>query len=142
MNDLSDLKTPGPTIIALTRPFWDAAKEGKLLVQRCDDCDQAVFYPRALCPHCWSGNLRWEEASGRGTLKSFSIVHKPGHPAWLPVAPYVIGLVELEEGPTMTSLILAGDIEPRVGQTLQLHPRNVGGRIIPAFEIKSGEIKR
>lgn len=140
MTDLADLKTPGPTIIALTRPFWDAASEGKLLVQRCEDCNEAVFYPRALCPHCWSANLRWERASGRGTLKSFSVVHKPGHPAWLAVAPYVVGLVRLEEGPTMTSLILAGSAEPRVGQALELHPCKVGGRVIPAFEIKSGKV--
>lgn len=136
MIDLADLKTPGPTVIALTRPFWDAAAKGELHVQRCEDCREAVFYPRALCPHCWSGRLRWERASGRGTLKSFSVVHKPGHPAWLPAAPYVVGLVRLEEGPTMTSLILAGGAEPRVGQAVELRPCRVGGRVIPAFGIR------
>ncbi len=101
MSLLADLNTPGPTIIALTEPFWKAAGDGKLLIQRCEDCGKAVFYPRAICPHCWSRKLRWEPASGRGTLKSFSVVHKPGHPGWIPAAPYVVGLVQLEEGPTM-----------------------------------------
>ena len=80
--DLDLLKIPGPTITALTAPFWAAAQEGRLSIQHCEDCDNAVFYPRALCPHCWSERLVWKDASGRGRLKSFSVVHKPGHPGW------------------------------------------------------------
>lgn len=134
MNILAELRTPGPTVIALTRPFWEAAAEGRLLVQRCEDCGKAVFYPRGICPHCWSPRLKWDEASGRGRLKSFSVVHKPGHPSWLPVAPYVVGLVELEEGPTMTSFILAED-EPAVGDPVRMRATNIGGRVVPAFEV-------
>ena len=136
MSILADLKTPGPTIIALTAPFWNAAFAGKLLIQRCEDCTQAVFYPRAICPHCWSRKLKWEQASGNGTLKSFSVVHKPGHPGWVPVAPYVVGLVQLEEGPTMTSFILPNDGDPAVGDLLELTPTEIGKRVLPAFKIK------
>jgi len=135
MNILADLKTPGPTIIALTAPFWDAAANGKLLIQRCEDCGKAVFYPRVICPHCWSRRLNWEPASGRGTLKSFSVVHKPGHPGWLPAAPYIVGLVQLSEGPTMTSFILSEKREAAVGNAVQLTPIKIGKRILPAFRI-------
>ena len=132
--DLNTLKTPGPTTTALTQPFWDAAAEGRLTIQRCEDCAKAVFYPRPICPHCWSKQLIWEDASGRGRLKSYSEVYKPGHPGWLPAAPYVVGLVELAEGSTMLSFILPGAREPKVGDALQFTPTAIGGRVLPAFK--------
>lgn len=131
--DLDLLKTPGPTITTLTAPFWQAASEGRLVIQSCEACGKAVFYPRPICPHCWSNRLVWREASGRGRLKSFSVVHKPGHPGWLPAAPYVVGLVELEEGPTMLSFIVAEEAACAVGQPLVLAPTRIGGRTLPAF---------
>lgn len=139
MTDLAELKTPGPTIIALTEPFWNAAADGRLLIQRCGSCGKAVFYPRALCPYCWSDDLDWEQASGAGRLKSFSEVFKPGHPAWVPVAPYIVGLIELAEGPTMLSFVLPlGDAVPNVGDAVELAPTNIGGRTLPAFRIVEG----
>ena len=72
MNDLAELSVPGPTMVPLTKPFWDAAAEGRLSIQRCRDFGSAIFYPRGICPKCWSDELEWEDASGRGTLKSFS----------------------------------------------------------------------
>ncbi len=132
MTALSDLKIPGPTVIALTKPFWDGAAAGRLMIQRCGACGQAVFYPRAICPHCWSDRLGWEQASGEARLKSFSDIHKPGHPGWAPVAPYVVGLVELAEGVTMLSLILADGPVP-VGTPLRFAPTDIGGRVLPAF---------
>ena len=132
--DLNALKTAGPTITALTKPFWEAAAEGRLKIQRCENCSRAVFYPRPICPHCWSPRLVWKEASGNGRLKSFSEVHKPGHPGWLPAAPYLVGLVELAEGPTMLSFILAGTRPLKVGDMLQLAPTAIGGRVMPAFK--------
>lgn len=131
----AELNVPGPTIIPLTEPFWAAAEKGELLVQRCRDCDKAHLYPRALCPHCWSDRLDWQRASGQGRLKSFSVVHRPGHPGWLPVTPYIVGLVTLAEGPTMLSLVLPGNGAPRVGDALDLSPINIGGRVLPTFRI-------
>lgn len=136
--DLDQLKTPGPAITALTEPFWDAASKGKLVIQFCEDCAKAVFYPRLICPHCWSKRLVWRESSGNGILKSFSEIHKPGHPGWLPAVPYVVGLVELQEGATMLSLIVtdAGH-SCVVGEALKLAPTSIGGRILPAFKPSS-----
>lgn len=128
---LASLTVPGPTIIPLTAPFWQAAAQGRLLIQRCGACQQAVFYPREICPHCWADALDWTEASGKGQLKSFSIIAKPGHPGWQPAAPYAVGLVALAEGPTMLSLILCE--APKVGMPLTLAPTDIGGRILPAF---------
>ncbi|WP_244483362.1 OB-fold domain-containing protein [Mesorhizobium sp. 1M-11] len=133
--DLDTLNIAGPTITTLTAPFWDAASRGRLCIQRCEACDKAVFYPRPICPHCWSRRLVWRDASGKGRLKSFSLVHKPGHAGWVPAAPYLVGLVELDEGPTMLSFILTGARAPEVGDPLLLAPTQIGGRMLPAFKI-------
>lgn len=132
--DLSTLSVPGPTETLLTAPFWAAAAQGRLTLQRCGSCGRAVFYPRARCPHCWSDALGWETATGTGRLKSFSEVWKPGHPGWIPAAPYLVGLVELAEGPTMLSHILAPDNLVKVGDRLRFRAENIGGRVLPCFE--------
>lgn len=131
MTDLATLNVPGPTVTPLTAPFWQAAAEGRLLIQRCGACCKAVFYPREICPHCWADALSWEDAGGSGRLKSFSIIHKPGHPGWGVATPYTVGLVELTEGPTMLSHILTED--PQVGMALTLAPTDIGGRVLPCF---------
>ena len=133
--DLSQLKIPGPTTTALTAKFWDAVSEGQLIIQFCEECSEAVFYPRLFCPHCWSNRLVWRKASGCGVLKSFTEVHKPGNPGWLDAAPYVVGLVALQEGPTMLSLIIPEKgYSCLVGDLLKFVPMNIGGRILPVFK--------
>lgn len=97
---------PALTTTARTAPWWDAAAEGRLLIQRCTACGHTQHYPRALCRSCWSEDLEWIDASGKGTIWTFTVVHKPGHPAWAAAAPYTIALVELEEGPRMMSNIV------------------------------------
>lgn len=132
---LKDLVVPGPTKIALTEPFWQAIDAGRLTIQKCGGCGKHVFYPRSVCPHCWSDDLSWVSAAGTGTLKSFSQVHKPAHPGWVPAAGYIVGLVELTEGPTMLSLILPqGDTPVKTGDALRMEPTNVGGRMLPVFK--------
>ncbi|MEQ8652706.1 MAG: zinc ribbon domain-containing protein [Kiloniellales bacterium] len=134
MSDYAALQIPGPTETALSAPFWQAAAEGKLLIQHCGACDRAVFYPRPLCPHCWADALAWRQASGQGRLASFSEVWKPGHPGWLPVAPFVVGLVGLDEGATMLSHILCSSA-PKVGAAVRFRPTEAGGRRLPFFEL-------
>lgn len=92
-----------------TREFWEGAKRHELRIQRCLDCGKAYFYPRPFCPHCASRKVEWFTASGRGTLYSYVIVHRgpPGFKDWLP---YVIAVVQLEEGPRMMSNVIG--VEP------------------------------
>ena len=131
--DLASLSVPGPTSNALTAPFWQSAEAGRLTIQQCGSCDKWVFYPRAICPHCWADALEWQMASGKGRLKSFSVIWKPGHPGWIAATPYVVGLVELAEGPTMLSHILVPADGVAVGDPLHFAPTNIGGRILPCF---------
>lgn len=96
-----DLPTPDEN----SQPWWDACREHKLLVQRCGGCGKAQLYPRPFCAKCWSEDLAWEEASGRATLYTWSIVYSNDLPPFGPRVPYVAAVVDLEEGPRiMTNL--------------------------------------
>ncbi len=91
-------------------PFWAATAEGRLTLQRCTACDTVVWWPRSLCPECSSFDLEWFEATGNGTVYSYTVVHRaPG--SWGRAAPYVLAYVELEEGPRLMTNIVDGDPE-------------------------------
>ena len=101
---------PLPQPTPISQPFWDAANERRLSIQRCVACERYVFYPRPLCPHCGGAELVWTDVSGRGSLYSYTIARRPTMRAFLADVPYVIAIVELEEGPRMTTHIV--DCEP------------------------------
>jgi len=129
------LNAPAPIPTAISQPFWDAAARHELALQRCAQCDQWIFYPRTHCPHCWSDRLLWDLASGKGRLKTFSIVHKPGHPAWATAAPYALGIIALSEGPSMLSTLLAPDLGSlHVGMPLRVRLVSIGAFTLPMFE--------
>ena len=96
-----------PAATPETRPYWDAAQESRLEIPRCDDCEAAFFYPRTSCPTCGGTNLSWVTCSGRSTLYSYVISHRPA-PGYS--GPTVIAVVELEEGPRMMTNIVG--VEP------------------------------
>jgi hypothetical protein len=90
-----------PQIDADSAPFWEAAREGRLLIMHCRTCDSPYFYPRRYCPHCWSDETEWREASGNGTLYSYSIVRQNPVPPFRDWCPYAVVLVDLDEGVRM-----------------------------------------
>ena len=98
-----------PVPDAVTQPFWDGVAEGVLRIQRCQACGRPVFYPRAVCPHCTRGELTWVEASGLGTVHTFTVVHR-APPEHREDVPYVVALVELDEGVRMMTRLV--DVEP------------------------------
>ena len=102
--DVNQKPLPRPT--PETQPFWDAAKRHELSVPYCSACDKYIFYPRSLCPDCWSTDLQWRTLSGLGSIYSYTVAEIPSHPAFVEDLPYVIAIVELEEGPRMTTTIL------------------------------------
>ncbi|MFF5183865.1 Zn-ribbon domain-containing OB-fold protein [Streptomyces sp. NPDC000345] len=98
-----------PEADAFTRVYWDAAAGGRLLIRRCRACARAHHYPREFCPHCWSEDVTWEDAGGRATLYTWSVVHRNDLPPFGERTPYVAAVVELAEGPRMsTELVGAG----------------------------------
>ncbi|HBN84803.1 MAG TPA: hypothetical protein DDZ89_13275 [Clostridiales bacterium] len=109
---MANIQKPKPLIDDDSRNFWEGVNNHKLMLQHCDDCNQYIFYPRFLCPHCFSESLTWQETSGQGKIHSFTVVHK-APPAFRGETPYVIGIIELEEGVRMMSRIV-GDREKMV----------------------------
>ena len=86
--------------------FFEAAKESKLLIQRCTDCGEHQFYPRAVCIHCGSDDVSWVEASGKGTVHTYTVIHQQGMPGWRDEVPYIAAVIDLEEGVRMTSNVI------------------------------------
>lgn len=87
-----------------TQHFWDGTKAGELRLQRCDACDHVYFPPRPFCPACASRKVSVFPASGKATLYSYVINHRPPAPGFTP--PYAIAVVTLEEGPRMMTNIV------------------------------------
>jgi uncharacterized protein len=120
---------PAPQANLETQPFWDAAAEGKLLVKKCNACGELHFYPRAICPFCFSDNTTWQQASGEGVIYTYSVMRR-GTPV-----PYAIAYVTLTEGPTMMTNIVDCDLETvKVGQKVKLvFKPSDGGPPVPCF---------
>jgi uncharacterized OB-fold protein len=123
-----DRKIPAPPVNPETQPFWDAAAEGRLLVKRCRSCGQVHYYPRAICPFCFADATEWLQASGRGTIYSYSVMRR------VPV-PYAIAYVTLEEGVTMMTNIVGCDLDAiRIGRAVKVVFRPTeGGPPVPMF---------
>lgn len=104
-------KKPVPIVNEWAAPFWKAARDGKLTLQRCNDCNEYIFYPRICCPHCFSDKVEWVEASGKGTVYSFTVVKNNPPSAFINDVPYVVAVVRLAEGVQMLSNIVGCDPE-------------------------------
>jgi hypothetical protein len=126
-----------PEVDAFTRPYWDAAAEGRLLIRHCAGCDRAHHYPREFCPHCWSEDVRWRPASGHATLYTWSVVHRNDLPPFGERVPYVAAVVDLAEGPRMmTEVVECEDDALRIGMGLEVTFR--AG--VPVFRPRSGAV--
>lgn len=99
--------TPHPSPVS--RPFWEACARHELVLQRCAACDTTVFYPRSVCPACHADRLDWVPVSGLATLYSYTVARRPTHRRLADRVPYVIAIVELDEGPRMTSTVVGTD---------------------------------
>ena len=101
---------PLPKPTPETKPFWDGVNQGKLMLQRCAACGP-YFYPRPFCPSCFSWDVEWFEAGGNGKVYSFVISHRKL--PYMNGEPYVIAIIELDEGPRMMSNLIGVDPRPR-----------------------------
>jgi uncharacterized OB-fold protein len=112
---------PLPVIDPGTKPFWDAARDQRLVIPKCRSCGKYHFYPRELCPHCHSADLEWTEVSGKGEIYSYTIARQPAGPVFAPDVPYVIAMITLDEGPRMLTNIVTDDVETiRIGDRVKV----------------------
>lgn len=102
---------PLPKPTPLTEGFWQAAREGRLVIQQCEDCELLRHYPQYLCPACHSDRWRWRQVSGEGTVYSFTIAHQAFNSAWAARVPYAVATIELDEGVRLVSDLPDDDTE-------------------------------
>jgi hypothetical protein len=127
---------PAPIVNPDSQAYWDGARRDRLMIRRCAACGRMHFLPRYLCPACWSSDLEWIESCGRGTVHSFTIIRRAPLPAFTDRVPYVVALIDLEEGPRMMANILGEDaLQTCIGDAVEVcfEERGDGGAKIPQF---------
>jgi uncharacterized OB-fold protein len=121
---------PIPEITEELRPFFFAAREGRLVVQRCTGCGRRRFPPRDICSECLGRKSEWTTSSGRGRVVSFNVMHQVYHPGFVAEVPYAVVLVELEDGGRMLTNMVDCPLERlRVGLPVEV-----------TFEHRSAEV--
>ena len=126
---VSGRKIPAPSVNVESKPFWDAAAEGRFLIKRCTACGKAHWYPRAICPHCFSGETVWEASPGEGVIYTYSVMYRS------PTGPYAIGYVNLDEGPAVLTNFVDCDLSAlSIGQRVKVRFQPTeGGPPVPVF---------
>ena len=112
---------PIPGITGETKSFWDAARRGEFLIQHCDQCDQYQWYPRGFCSNCWSRSIRNVNSSGRGTVWTLTVTYQNPSPGFIDDVPYVLALVELEEGvKVFTNIVECNPRDVQIGMPVEV----------------------
>jgi uncharacterized OB-fold protein len=117
-----------------TAPFWAATAEHRLTYQICRACGQVVFHPRRHCTCCTSGDLEWRDSAGAGTVYTFTVIRQHGHPFFRARIPYVVGLIDLDEGFRMLAEIAADPQALQVNQRVTVTWEDHADLSVPIFE--------
>lgn len=129
-----DMTKPLPVTQPWSEKFWEGTKQGKLLIQVCEECQARIFYPRKFCPECWSNKLGWIEASGKARIQTFSTAYSMVEPKFMDELPYTIAYVDLDEGIRMMTRIV--DCKPediRFGMPVEVVFHEREGFFLPYF---------
>ena len=119
-----------------SKPYWEGARQGRLLLQHCKNCGHVQFPPRHLCAKCWNYGLAWVESSGRGTIESFTIVHRAPTPEFRDKVPYVVAAILLKEGPRMVTNLVGPDalqVAIKDDVEVRFFP-DASGRVLPQLQ--------
>ncbi len=132
-----DKARPLPGITDDTKPYWDAAGRGVLVVQKCRACGVFQFYPRPFCIKCLSEEIDWVETGGAGTLYTYTINHKAADPSFADRTPYAVAIVELDEGPRLLTNIVDSPLESvRIGARVRVCFERISEEVVlPQFKI-------
>ena len=121
-------RIPAPGRNLESKPFWDAALEGKFLIKRCNACGEPHWYPRTMCPFCHSSDTSWQESKGEGVIYTFSVMRRN-----TPV-PYAIGYVTLDEGVSLLTNFIDCDFDGlKIGQQVKIKWSGTGEGNPPVF---------
>ena len=108
---MSYIQRPLPVVSDITKPFWEAAANNKLIIQKCAACGKSQFYPRLFCTHCLAEDLIWIDCTGKGTVYSYTINHRAPNPFMKDRLPYVVAAIDLDEGVRMIANIIDSPID-------------------------------
>jgi len=117
--------------------FWEGARRGELVIQRCGVCERLRHYPQPMCPECRSAEFDWARVSGRGEIYSFAVSHRAFHPAWNQHVPYVLATIALDEGVRMLTDLLGVDpASVEIGQRVEAYFEEMPGQgVVPRFRL-------
>jgi len=119
-------------VTPLSRPFWDATREARLVIPRCTTCGQFCWLPQLACPRCRTETLEWTDVSGRAEVYSYVTVHTSMTPGI--EAPYTVAVVTLEEGPRFfTNIVDVDPAEVRIGMPVRVKFEDAGPVSLPRF---------
>jgi len=134
MSNIMPTIPPHPTDIS--KPFWNACRAHRLIMQKCDDCGEMNFYPVYICTTCGSERLDWTELSGRGRIHSITVVHRPAAPVFASSTPYALALVKVDEGPIMMSNIVGPNaLKARIDDPVEVQFEDIGDVTLPRFRL-------
>jgi uncharacterized OB-fold protein len=133
-------RKPVPRATPDLAPFLAAARRGQLVVQRCAACGLLRFPAREVCSRCWSREVEWTPVSGRGEVFSFYVMHQVYHPGFASEVPYAVVVVQLDEGPRITSnLVGCATGQIRIGQPVEVVFDEVSDEVtLPKFRLRQG----
>lgn len=118
--------------------YWEKAQAHELWLRKCNQCGNAYFYPRDICPNCYSDDVTWIQASGKATLHAFSIVERGPTPAFRESVPYIAALVDLAEGPRMPTNLVSVEMDGehiKIGMPLEVTFEDVTDEVtLPKFK--------
>jgi uncharacterized OB-fold protein len=131
---------PLPRVDGDAKPFWDATRAGRLVLQRCTACGTWRFPPGLVCRSCASTSAEWVPAAGRGHLHAVTVVHRTPIAAFRDDVPYFLGLVDLDEGVRLMARLAPADRPPPIGARLELAFEHVDDEVtLPTFrEVSDG----
>ncbi len=129
---MASSKAPLPKPDSLTAPFWDACRGRSLQVSACEECGHLFLPPGPCCPRCWNTKLVAREVCGHGRVFSFVVYRRTYHAA-MP-APYVVALIELDEGPRLISNVVGCAAEEvTIDMAVELRFEEAGDFLLPRF---------
>jgi uncharacterized protein len=115
-----NVEKPVPAQTHDSRKFWFSCSRNKLILQRCAECATTQYYPRSICMNCGSGNIEWVDSPGKGTVYSYTVIHRAPSAAFGKDTPYVLAIIQLVEGPRMMSNIVDCDpADVRIGSEVE-----------------------
>jgi uncharacterized OB-fold protein len=120
---MSQYQKPLPQADPTTAPYWESLKAHAMKIQKDNDTGKFFFYPRGLSPFSLSGNISWEPVSGKGKVYAFTIVHLNRAPGFADELPYVVALIELDEGVRLMSNLIDVPADPaqvKIGMPVEL----------------------